>query len=332
MRIELLQDYIFAEPTPFYQMKEWSDLARQEGLETFHLAIKDEDEIVIFALILKYPLIGPFHQLYIPRGPVVFRDEVSGEAWKLFEKAVQDIAQKTTSIFTLIEPDEISKNSLESLSKISRKALKQRLPHQTIKIDTTREPEEILESMHKKTRYNIRLSVKKNTICERIETSSEKFEESFSAFFKLLKKTAERGKFRIHAQEHYRKILESTSGDFHPFLIQVSHNDTVIASHMYLSIPKEVIYLHGASSEKYRECMAPYRIQWEAINYAHEHGKDWLDLWGISDTNPDWEGITRFKRRFNGKEISYPDSRLIIHSKPIYLIYQLRNKILGRQI
>lgn len=332
MRVELLRDYIFAQSTPFYQMKEWSDLARTEGLETFHLAIKDDDEIVLFALILKYPLIGPFHQLYIPRGPIPFREEVPEEAWKLFEKGIQDIAQKTNAIFTLIEPDEIDEKSIESLSRLSRKTLKQRLPHQTVKIDTTKEPDELLELMHKKTRYNIRLSLKKNTVCEQIETSSKNFEKSFTAFFHLLQETAERGKFRIHNKDHYRKILESTSGDFHPFLIQVSHKDTIIASHMYLSVPKELIYLHGASSDKYRECMAPYKIQWEAINYAHNHGKDWLDLWGISDTNPDWEGITRFKRRFNGKEITYPDSRLMIHNKSIYLLYQLRNKLLGRQI
>lgn len=332
MRIELLQDYIFAKPTPFYQMKEWSDLTRLEGIETFHLAIKDDDEIVLFALVLKYPLIGPFHQLYIPRGPITFHEELSDEAWSLFVKGVQDIAQKTTSIFTLIEPDELDTSSLENLTKISRKALKQRLPHQTIKIDTTKDPEDLLERMHKKTRYNIRLSLKKDTECTQIETSSPEFEESFSAFFTLLQETAERSKFRIHTKDHYRKILESTSGDFHPFLIQVSHKDTIIASHMYLSVPRELIYLHGASSEKHRDCMAPYRIQWEAINYAHNHGKDWLDLWGISDTNPDWEGITKFKRRFNGQEITYPDTRLLIHNKPIYLLYQLRNKLLGRQI
>lgn len=332
MIIEHLQDYIFADQTPFYQMKEWSDLARSEGLETFHLAIKDDEEIVIFALILKYPLIGPFHQLYIPRGPIVFHEDTPIEAWDQLAKGIQEIATKTNAIFTLIEPDELATTATEQLANISRKSLKQRLPHHTVKIDTSKDPTDLLELMHKKTRYNIRLSLKKDIDCSIIETNSKQFKKSFDAFFALLQETSNRGKFRIHSKEHYENILQSTSGDFHPFLIQVTHQDQVIASHMYLSIPRELIYLHGASSEKYRDCMAPYRIQWEAIQYAHNHGKDWLDLWGVSDTNPDWEGITRFKRRFNGQEITYPDTRLIIHNKPIYLLYQLRNKLLGRQM
>jgi peptidoglycan pentaglycine glycine transferase (the first glycine) len=330
MKIEYLTDYVFSNPIPFYQMKEWSDLARSEGLETFHLAVKDDGQIVIFALILKYPLLGPLHQLYIPRGPLVFQDGISIELWNMFEQGIQDLAKKTNSVFTMIEPDELHPHHIEALNKMSRKTLKQRLPHQTIKIDTTIHPNKSLENMHKKTRYNIRISLKKNTLCRVVGVQDETFKQSFEAFFRLLQLTSQRNSFKIHQKTHYLKLLQANNGDFHPFLMECLVDNTVVASHMYLSIPKELIYLHGASSEKYREYMAPYRLQWEAINYAHQHGKDWLDLWGISDTNPAWKGITVFKQKFNGLQINYPDSRLIIHNSPLYILYQLRNSILKK--
>jgi lipid II:glycine glycyltransferase (peptidoglycan interpeptide bridge formation enzyme) len=67
-------------------------------------------------------------------------------------------------------------------------------------------------------------------------------------------------------------------------------------------------YLHGASSDDYREFMPNHLVQWEAILDAKRAGCTVYDFWGISpndDPEHSWAGITRFKKGFGGETIHF---------------------------
>jgi lipid II:glycine glycyltransferase (peptidoglycan interpeptide bridge formation enzyme) len=66
--------------------------------------------------------------------------------------------------------------------------------------------------------------------------------------------------------------------------------------------------------------MAPFLLQWGAVLKAKERGMKWYDFWGIDEKK--WSGVTRFKKRFGGKEVSYPPASDLVLSKFWYKIYK----------
>ena len=72
-------------------------------------------------------------------------------------------------------------------------------------------------------------------------------------------------------------------------------------------------YFYGASTNRHRERMPTYLLQWEAMRWAKANGCTSYDLWGIPDADEEtleaeftqrsdglW-GVYRFKRGFGGQ-------------------------------
>jgi lipid II:glycine glycyltransferase (peptidoglycan interpeptide bridge formation enzyme) len=74
---------------------------------------------------------------------------------------------------------------------------------------------------------------------------------------------------------------------------------------------KEATYLYGASSNIKRNLMAPYALQWKAIQDAQSSGCIVYDLFGIppnEDPDHPMAGLYRFKTGFGGSIIHRPGS------------------------
>ena len=84
-------------------------------------------------------------------------------------------------------------------------------------------------------------------------------------------------------------------------------------------------YLHGASSRRHRDVMAPHLLQWHMIKEARQRGCGVYDFWGIDEQR--WPGVTRFKRGFAGREITYPQSVDVVHRPSAYAAYRMAKKI-----
>jgi lipid II:glycine glycyltransferase (peptidoglycan interpeptide bridge formation enzyme) len=88
--------------------------------------------------------------------------------------------------------------------------------------------------------------------------------------------------------------------------------------------------------------MAPYAVQWAAMQWAKERGCTTYDLWGI----PDYEeseleaqftgrsdglwGVYRHKRGYGGKIVRYAGAFDYVYSKLLYGLYQLLYKLRAR--
>ncbi len=306
-------------PVPFYQSQGWQEVLAKDTITSIRFVV--EGDGIIQTLAIVYPVskfLGNY--IYIPRGPIMSESVSQADitAWK---NHIDTLAKTHNARWAMIEPDTLSETHLEWLNQITTSLSKARLPHQTLKVDLSKSRDDLLEEMGKKTRYNIRLSEKRGTSVIKVTKQDPLFEEIFDAFCNLLEETSDRADFSIHNRKHYQNILQTHTENFSPYLI-ASYNDSIItAVHMFVDTLRETVYLHGGSSHQHRSLMGPYLIQWEAIIQAKAAGLSTYDFWGTSDTKESWKGITRFKRKFGGFTINYPETRALIFS-PIGSMYK----------
>jgi lipid II:glycine glycyltransferase (peptidoglycan interpeptide bridge formation enzyme) len=179
--------------------------------------------------------------------------------------------------------------------------------------------EEILKSMHQKTRYNIKLALKKGIVVKEIQNIKNNFDE----FWSLMQETESRDDFRLHSKEHYQKMLNLDSSLLK--LIGAFYKDKLIAVNIVSFFGDMVTYVHGASSSENRNLMAPYALQWETIKIAKQKGYKYYDFNGIDERK--WPGVTRFKKGFSGYKINYLGTFDLVFNSMEYSIYKALRKL-----
>jgi lipid II:glycine glycyltransferase (peptidoglycan interpeptide bridge formation enzyme) len=318
----------------YYQFLDWAELIRTDYLTLERVIIKDKNNnIIIFAQIYVYKLISRYTQLYIPRGPILYSDKLSQKQIQEFWDNIKELAQKYNAIFTLLEPaKDIYNNYIQFFDKYTQNSTLERLPHQTQILDLSLSEENLLKNMHSKMRYNIKLAQKKGVEIKKITINEPEFNKYFDIFFNLIQETSERGDFAVHSKSHYRHLFKSESSHLKVSLIIAEHEGKVLAANIILDILDQRVYLHGASSNQYRNLMAPPLLQWHSILEAKKISKRIYDFWGISNTKKSWQGISRFKKQFGGKTIDYPNSQILIHKRLIFNFYKIFRQIRGKFI
>ena len=307
-------------------------------------------KLLAVALVIKYDLSFGWSYLYCPRGPVInelgIRNYESRTCGMLFNE-IKKIAKEERSLFLKIDlPVEVN---YEYFSKL-KKSQNEIQPKNTLMLNLEKSEEDLLKEMKQKTRYNIRLAEKKGVAVTNYELCADnkkEFKKKFEKFWELTEETSRRDKFRSHNKNYYWKMLESLS--FHSKsnkdrqklqtkLYLAEYDNKVIVTNLVLFFGDMAIYLHGASSNEYRNVMAPYLLQWQQILDAKKAGCKMYDFWGIqnsqSKTDLPWEkkinswgGITRFKRGFGGLEKNYIGAYDLIFSDIGYPIYGSMRKI-----
>jgi len=317
----------------YYQLTDWAQLTQSDYIAVERIYISENNQPILLAQVYIYKLIAKYTQIYIPRGPIVYTQELSQAQIQEFWQDIKTIATKYQAVFTLVEP---AQNLYHNYNRIlANKTLKtnfERLPHQTQVLDLNLSEEHLLESMHPKMRYNIKLAQKKGVKISSLPYTHTEFEKYFDVFFDLMQETAKRGDFAIHPKSHYRHLLQANLDNIKVSLMIAEAGDNILATNIILDTPEQRIYLHGASSSQNRNLMAPPLLQWQAILEAKKMGKKIYDFWGISDTKKSWQGISRFKKQFGGKTIPYPSSRIAIHNRVIFILYSLFRKLRNKSI
>ena len=185
-------------------------------------------------------------------------------------------------------------------------------PPDTTLVDLTPSEEEILNKMHSKWRYNIRLAQKKGVVVEKYTGNSINLSEKVDIFYELTKETNARDGNSSHAKEYYKDLLvrsakELQEGKDSPevSLYIASSEGDEIASIITLFSKTESVYLYGASSNRKRNLMPNYLLQWTAIKDAKAYGSSYYDLYGLppegKDENHPMHGLYLFKSNFGGR-------------------------------
>ena len=156
-----------------------------------------------------------------------------------------------------------------------------------------------------------------------------------------MRETNERDGFRLHGKEYYWKMLfnvqysilnnhsisnnNSISNNQYSIsglsikLFIAKYQNKIIAGNIVAFFGDTVTYVHGASSNEYRNLMATYALQWQSIREAKARGCRYYDFFGIDESK--WPGVTRFKKGYGGEEVDYPGTFDAVFDSVLYKMY-----------
>lgn len=267
-----------------------------------------DDEFACLAIETDLPMGKKY--IYCPRGPV-------GQA----QSAMLDLKkfeQDHSIIFSRLEPQQAMDLP---------RAIKDIQPVHNWMLSLDKTEEELLIGMKPKTRYNINLAQRHGV------TVREGDQADLLQFFKLMLETATRNGFKLHPQSYYLQMWDHLAPQNLKLLL-ASYKGEILAGVLLTMFGGTATYLHGGSSQKFKDTMAPYLLHWEGIKVAKKLGNTTYDFGGIAPDGENahaWAGISRFKKGFGGLEVVYPGAFDLIYSPIWYNVYKqarLAKKIL----
>lgn len=242
---------------------------------------------------------------------------------------LHDYGKKNNIIFIKIEPNE--KHNPDLGSKISDlKSNIIRSPHSlfpdwTIIMDLKPSEEELMRKMKEKTRYNIRLAIKKGVVIK-----EESNERGLKTFIKLYFDTCKRQGYFGHSPEYHQEIWNHLKNNIAHILIAY-YNDEPVAAYELFYFNKTFYYPYGGSSLIHRNVMAANLIMWESIKLGKKLEADTFDMWGSLSPeykgDESWKGFTRFKEGYGGEFVRMAGSYDLITDHNKYNLYTLLNNV-----
>lgn len=285
------------------QSEEWRALEEREGFRTEHF---ESEGFWANVIERSLPLVGKYW--YVPRGPVFQQSAGEGELRMKWGKILGEAKEKMVG-WVRVEPrDEGELAMIREWSKPFRveKALHDMQPREILVVDISKSEEEILAGMKAKTRYNVRLSEKRG-----VQVSLDRSEASLREFLRMVRETTIRNNIVAHPEKRYRNFLEVFSQETMELFV-ARREGTMLAAILVSFFGDTATYLHGASSDDDRGSMAPFLLQFRAMEEARARGCTRYDMGGVDTTGerPSLFGVTRFKQGFaeNVKTIRFPGS------------------------
>lgn len=304
--------------TNFMQTPEWAKVKTE--WENEFIEVKDENGKIkgtMSILLRKVPLINRYI-MYAPRGFVC--DIYDKETLRELTQKATEIAKKYKAFIFRLDPDVLQsdekfKNIIQELgykTKSNIKNIDQVIqPKYVFRLNVKdKTEEELLKSFESKTRYNIRLATKKGV------TTREGTRDDLKIFYNIMKTTGSRDNFFIRPLSYFEKIYD-TMGPERVKLIIAEYENEPIAAVFPILYGNKVWYLYGGSSNKHRNLMPNYLLQWEMIKWAVNNKCDWYDFRGVSgfksENDPQY-GVYKFKKGFNPELMEFIDEMYIIYN------------------
>ena len=241
---------------------------------------------------------------------------------------INNLAKKENVLFTQIETiDYLGKEEeiYKELFRENKWFYKKFITPYTAIIDLEKSEDDILANMKPKWRYNIKLAIKKWVEVREVE----KTKENIKKYYELMLETTSRDNFSWNNLNYYITFLEKLENSK---LLLAYKDDIVIAGWIFVFDEDVSIYYYWASTsqKEYRNLMAPYLVQWEAIKIAKNKKSKIFDfLWVSSPETPNdslsW--VTSFKKKLTPEIIKVSESYIFINKKTKYNLFKILRKI-----
>lgn len=235
----------------------------------------------------------------------------------IVDKILIDLCKKEKCLFIQIETYDIVDSGQFIVDKNYKVwYYKKFITPYTAIIDLSKTEEIILSEMKPKWRYNIKLAEKKEIKVIEVDKSVD----NVKIFYDLMMETTSRDGFSGNKLEYYKSFLDTISNSS---LLIAYKDDKAIASWIFIFDKDISIYYYWASTNntEYRNLMAPYLLQWTAIQKAKSLWSNYYDfLWIASpgELNSSLAWVTDFKLKLTKDLVKVSDSYIWVRNKWLY--------------
>lgn len=292
------------------------------GVRALRLVVTQKDKPVDCWQLTFHKLPGvPFFIGYLPKGPTITQAML---------ETLEKLGKEKHAIFIQLEPNVIKSLQFKVLSlQYLRPSHHPLFTKYTFVLDLTKSEEELLNAMHPKTRYNLKVAQKHGVMVQ--EDNSK---EAFETYLKLSTETTNRQGFYAHNETYHRRMWETLRPAGLARLFTATYQGEALAAWIIFIWNKTMYYPYGASSRDHRDVMAPTLLLWEIAKWGKSHGMKAFDLWGALGPDPDdhdpWFGFHRFKQGFNPALVEFVGSYDLVLNPLLYRVYQVVDRIRWR--
>jgi len=297
----------------------WGDFRRAMGIDVVRLGVYEHGVLVGGWQLTFHKIPNLSYTVgYFPKGPPPTEDML---------RELTKLGQQKKAISIQLEPDMLVEEVFDEYCDRTLKPAHHPLFTKfTYVLDLTKSEDELLQSFHPKTRYNIRLAQKHGVVVQ--EDTSDK---SFSAYLTLSQETTKRQKFYAHNARYHQTMwnILKDSGIAHLFTATFQKN--IIAAWIIFTWKDTIYYPYGASSRLHKEVMAPNIMLWDIAGWAKKQGFYYFDLWGAlgPKPNPDdpWYGFHRFKEGYRPNLVEFIGSYDLVIHPLLYRLYSVADSV-----
>ena len=295
----------------------WGEFKSRHGWFPIRLLFQEGGQTQAAASILRRKLPRlPVSILYVPKGPALDWTDAVLAQQVLAE--LEKLARQQRSLLVKVDPDVYYPDQVPAFSPrptcaVAASHLLQSRGwcfsgdqiqfRNTLLLDLAQPEEELLAAMKQKTRYNIGLAARRGVTVRHI-TAGQAVTEALDVFYRLYAETARRDGFVIRPPGYYHDAWGTFLKEGRACLLLAEYEEEAVAGLLLFSLGPTAWYMYGASSDRHRQHMPNYLLQWEAVRWAKAAGCTLYDLWGAPDaldeTDPMW-GVVRFKLGLGGQ-------------------------------
>ncbi len=289
----------------FLQSWSWGEFQTKQGKEAIRYGHVEDGQVTGSVQFLKIsvPHMNGYY-LYSPYGPL-------GNYGGLPEEAKKDFPD---AWFIRLEPN-------QDLEMVGEKTQRTQ-PGKTLITDLSKSLSDLLNEMHPKTRYNIKVADKHGV---NIKSSSEANPEVIA----LLTATSKRQNYNSYPASYYESMISffQNSRDIELTVYQALYKAELLAAAVMIDHGNTRTYLFGGSNDSQRNVMAPYAMHWQAMQDAKQAGLTHYDWWGIETATGKLPGFVRFKLGWGGDTVIYPSAIDLVQNHAWYTIYKVFRKL-----
>ncbi|MBX9876887.1 MAG: peptidoglycan bridge formation glycyltransferase FemA/FemB family protein [Candidatus Obscuribacterales bacterium] len=287
----------------FMQSLAWADFKRRQGMRYLHLGLREGEDLVGGAIFYTSHHNKGAGFFMAPEGPVLPWNDKSRaqEGLSLLLKAAESSTGTFDTMAVRIEP-RVQFPGPVTFADFGRAPV-DLVPRETLYLNIEGAAEDILKAMHPKARYNIGLSHRRGVIVK--EDNSP---EAIRRFYSVLQEAASRDQFLIEPFKFFTTLWDSLAATGMVKLLFAEYEGETLGALMLVSYGQRSTYLYGGITNKKRNLMAGYALQWAAITEARSAGSSIYDFYGYDQfmaPRNSYAKFSRFKSQFGGQPIRF---------------------------
>lgn len=265
----------------------------------------------------------PFTSYFYGYCPRVTPSDINFEKLKISLKENQCVACHF-DVPNVPKGDSEEKISGDMFKKYCSESVRDEFAKGNFLMDLTKSEDEILNNMHKKHRYNIKLAQRKGVV---VRKSTD--DKDFDLFFDLYAETGQRQKFFGRSRLYLKKVWETFREGDSSFLLIAEYGGKPLSAWMLIVYDGVLYYPYGGSSVKDRDVQSSCLVGWEAIKFGKKMGCEMFDMWGASEDmnnkSDPYYGFSLFKEKFGAKHVTYINSYDFVINEPVYKAFIFAN-------